>query len=176
MIGSSGVGKREEGEAGDGMWGQSPGLWPETSPWRSCSSSRIEKAQDRGFLEPLGPTRLCQQEHDREGTGRVWQRPTRSVRSCGGFTRSESGPVPPAQLLTLSPPVVCPSGSLWLCWDIPQPVLAPPCPCWQELLGLFLYSCGCLWSQTCCPGRTCPPVLCCVPHPFSTGWSSRRCQ
>lgn len=124
---------------------------------------RLRTGGSGGFWSLLG----C----DREGIGRVWhplsskQRPTRSVRSCGDFTRPETGPAPPAQLLTSSPPVVldvCPSGSLWMCWDTPQPVLAPQYPCWQELLGLLLYSWRCLWSQTCCPGRTCPPVLCCV--------------
>lgn len=49
-----------------------------------------------------------------------------------------------------------------MCWDIPQPVLTPQYPCWEELLGLLLHSWRCLWSQTCCPGRAWPPVLCCV--------------
>lgn len=164
------------------MWGQSSWLWSETSPWRSCSSCGVEKAQDRGFLEPLGPARLWQQGCDREGTGRVWhplwskQRPTRSVRSCGDFTGSGTGPVPPAQLLTSSPLAeldVCPDGSLWMCWGTPSLSLHLNIPAGSTFwgysfipgaalffLGLLLYSWSCLWTAR--PAVLAGPVPCCV--------------
>lgn len=150
------------------MWGQSSWLCSETSPWRSCSSCRIEKAQEG----VSGAS--CANQAVAAGTGQGGHRegvasPLEQAELCEDFTRSETGPVPPAQLLTLSPLVVlgiCPCGSLWMCWDIPQPVLAPQY-CWQELLELLLYSWRCSWSQSCCPGRTWPPLcsaVCPPPH------------
>lgn len=130
----------------------------------------LKRLRTGGFWSLLGQPGCG----SRDMTGRVWQRPTRSVGSCEDFTRSETGPVPPAQCLTFPPLVVlavCPSGSLWACWDIPQPVLALNA-------GRSSWGCSFIPAGGVRPAVLAGPAHLCsamCPQPISTGWSSRRC-
>lgn len=136
--------------------------------------------------DPFRPTRLRQQGHCMQGTGRVAhlpvskQRPTKSRRSWRGFYKFRGWSYTSLHnFLTWSPLALdlCTRESLCVCWDIAQPVPTILQLCWERS------SCDCSFSPEGCaklacgtgpghPGLFGTSALLCLSHPIPCclGW------